>query len=409
MFPDSFWTPLTCFTVIAIIYFAGECLSRLIKGLLPGLIIATCIFMIGFWTDVLPDDLTTRTGLTSLMSNFGTALVITNLGTMFDMEKIVREWKTVLVSVSGFIGIAIACFSIGSLIFGRTYALAAAPPISGGAVAGVLVQAAANEAGHPEVAGFAMLVLATQKFFGMPIASFCLRKEMANRLRRGDFDEDGRCYAGERPIKLPNMRLIPELPKKYMSNNMMLAALGLTATVAYWVGTATKIPGSNPTNYYFNPTIAYLVFGILATRIGLLPNYTTRKTLSSGLLSFGLMCSIPGSLAQISPSLLLEMLPKVAGLLAMSSVGICLVCIVVGKFVGYTPWVSMACGCSCMLGYPNTELLTDEVIRSMEDATDEQRRRANEFLLPKMVVAGFATVTVASVAFAGYVAPLIFR
>lgn len=408
MFPDSFWTPLTCFTVIAAIYFSGECLSRLINGLLPGLIIATCIFMVGFWTGVLPPDLTTRTGLTTLMSNFGTALVITNLGTMFDMENICREWKTVVVSVSGFIGIAVACFSIGSLVFGQTYALAAAPPISGGAIAGVLVQTAANEAGHSEIAGFAMLVLAVQKFFGMPIASLCLRKEMSDRLRRGDFDEDGRCYAGEQEIKLPSMRLIPELPKKYMSNNMMFAALGLTATVAYWVGTATKIPGSDPANYYLNPSVAYLLFGILATRIGLLPHYTTRKAISSGLLSFGLMCSIPGSLAKISPSLLLEMLPKVAGLLAMSSVGICLVCILVGKLVGYTPWVSMACGCSCMLGYPNTELLTDEVIRSMEGATDEQRQRAYAFLMPKMVVAGFATVTVASVAFAGYIAPLIF-
>ncbi len=348
MLSDAFWTPLTCFTVIAIIYMAGEFISRKIKGILPGLIISTVIFMIGFWTGVLPKDLTARTGLTTVMSNFGTALVITNLGTMIDLESICREWKTVVVSIAGFAGIAVACFTVGTWLFGRQYALAAAPPISGGSIAGVLTQTAAIEAGHPEIAAYVMLVLAMQKFFGMPVSSLCLRKEMKDRLKRGDFDADGACYQGEKEIKLPKMRIFPEPPKN-MTPSHVFAVLGVTATIAYFVGTATKIPGSDPVNYFLNPSVAYLLFGVLATRIGLLPHYSTRKAMSSGLLSFGLMCSIPGSLATISPSLLFEMLPKIAGLLGLSTIGICLVCVVVGKFFGYSPWISMACGCSCML------------------------------------------------------------
>lgn len=409
MIPEAFWTPMGCFTVIAVIYTIGDFLSKKLHGLLSGLIISTFIFMIGFWTGVLPADITAKTGLTTMMSSFGTALVITNLGSMIDLEKICREWKTVIVSISGFLGIFVMCITVGSWLFGRVFALAAAPPISGGSVAGVLVQTAANEAGQPEVAGFAMLVLATQKFFGMPVSTLCLRKEMAIRLERGDFDEDDRCYAGERNIRLPNLRIIPEVPKKYQSNSMIFAGLGITACAAYWVGTATKIPGSDPVNYYLNPNVAYLLFGLLATRIGLLPPYSTRRASSNGIFSFGLMCLIPGSLAKISPALLLEMLPKVAGLLALSTAGICIVCVIVGRFLGYSPYISMACGCSCMLGYPSTEILSDEIVETMEGASDEQRARAHAFLLPKMIVAGFTTVTIASVAFAGIVAPLIFK
>ena len=349
LFPEAFWTPLGCFTVIAAIYLVGEIISKQLHGVLSGLIISTFIFMFGFWTGLLPADITANTGLTAVMSGFGTALVITNLGTIIDLENICREWKTVVVSLAGFLGIFAMCYTIGSWIFGRTFALAAAPPISGGSVAGVLVQTAANDAGHPEIAGFAMLVLAMQKFFGMPISTLCLRKEMAIRLSRGDFDEEGRCYLGERSIKIPNMRLIPEIPRKYQSNTMVFAALGGTACVAYWVATATKIPNSDPVNYYLNPNVAYLLFGLLATQIGLLPQYSTRKAYSNGIFSFGLMCLIPGSLAKISPALLLQMLPKVAGLLALSTIGICVVCVLVGKLLGYSPYISMACGCSCML------------------------------------------------------------
>lgn len=409
MIPESFWTPLSCFAVIAVIYMVGEWISVSLKGLISGLIISTCIFMVGFWTGILPADITAQTGLTTVMSGFGTALVITNLGTMIDLENICREWKTVVVSLAGFLGIFIACYTVGTWLFGRSYALIAAPPISGGSVAGVLVQSAAIEAGHPEMAGFAMLILATQKFFGMPVSTLCLRKEMADHLAAGDFDEDGRIYANTRTIRIPSLRIIPELPTKYRSNSVIFAFLGITATAAYCIGNATRIPGSDPANYYLNPNIAYLLFGLLATRIGLLPRYSLRTAHSNGILSFGLMCLIPGSLAKISPALLLEMLPRIVGLLGMSTAGIALMCVVVGKLVGYSPYVSIACGCSCMLGYPATELLTNEIVRTMEGATDEQRARAEDYLMPKMIVAGFTTVTVASVAFASLIAPIIFK
>ena len=54
--------------------------------------------------------------------------------------------------------------------------------------------------------------------------------------------------------------------------------------------------------------------------------------------------------------------------------------------------------------------LTNEAVREMGDGvTDEQRARAKAYLLPKMVVGGFVTVTIASVAFASAIAPIIFQ
>ena len=62
-----------------------------------------------------------------------------------------------------------------------------------------------------------------------------------------------------------------------------------------------------------------------------------------------------------------------------------------------------------MFGYPGTELLTNEAVREMgDDVTDEQRERAKNYLMPKMVMGGFVTVTIASVVFASVIAPIIF-
>ena len=61
-----------------------------------------------------------------------------------------------------------------------------------------------------------------------------------------------------------------------------------------------------------------------------------------------------------------------------------------------------------MIGYPGTEILTNEVVNSYTDITPEQRERMSAYLMPKIIVGGFATVTVASVIFAGIICPMIF-
>ena len=67
-----------------------------------------------------------------------------------------------------------------------------------------------------------------------------------------------------------------------------------------------------------------------------------------------------------------------------------------------------AIGACAMLGYPSTQIVTDDVCKALE-CSDEEKDKIRNYLLPKMLVAGFTTVTIASVAFAGIVAPTIFK
>ena len=402
----SIWNPVTCFAACALVYVLGEYLSHLTKGNVSSLMFASFIFLVCFWLDIFPDNVTSAPGLAAAMSNFGVGLLIVNLGTLIDLEDMIREWKTALVALLGLGGIAIVAFTIGSVLFGREWALTAAPPISGGTIAGILVQSAANEAGHPELAAFAVLVLAFQKFFGMPIATYGMKKEIARKIKAGDFTRPVDAEA-EKSFHLPSMRFIPPVPKALDSNNMKLMKLGIVAAIANLVGLATLIPGSSPANYWLNPNISYLIFGLIFTRIGFLEKSTLQKSASYGLMMLGLMLMLPGSLSSVTPQGLLEMIWPLVGMLALSTVGICIIASIVGKMVGYSPYISCAIACTCMIGYPGTEILSNEVCNSL-DCSEEIREMALAYVMPKMIVGGFVTVTIASVAFAGVVAPLIF-
>ena len=88
------WNPVTCFAACAAVYVIGEWLSRLCKGNISSLMFASAIFLLGFWFDIFPDDVTTAPGLAAAMSNFGVGLLIVNLGTLIDLEDMIKEWKS---------------------------------------------------------------------------------------------------------------------------------------------------------------------------------------------------------------------------------------------------------------------------------------------------------------------------
>lgn len=401
----SFWNPLTCLAGCLVVYSIGEYLSKKTKGAVSSLLFACVLFLAGFWSGILPADITAQSGLVTVMSNFGIALMITNVGTLISLEDLVKEWKTVIIAVMSIAAIGLVCFTVGSWLFGREYALIAAPPVAGSTVAGIIVTSAAEAANRPELAAFAVLVLSMQKFFGIPISTYCIRKELTNKRNEGFFKKD---IAAGKELKLPSMKIFKETPKNLRSNTVYICKLALVACLADFAGKATLIPGSSPANYVLNPNVAYLLFGLIFARLGFLERDIFTKSNSSGIITFGLLLMLPGSLAKVSPSGLLKMIVPVFGILLLCSIGIILVCSLVGKLLGYSPYTCSAIGASCMLAYPATQIITTECVDSIEWEGDE-KQKAMDYMLPKMIIAGFVTVTIASVIFASMIGPVIFK
>lgn len=79
-----------------------------------------------------------------------------------------------------------------------------------------------------------------------------------------------------------------------------------------------------------------------------------------------------------------------------------------GKIFKMSPSLSAALGLSAMFGFPFSMLITEDVLHAMA-LPKEEEEKLRQLILPKMVIAGFATVSCASVMIAGIVAPLIFQ
>lgn len=397
-------SPLFCFAVFAIIWGVSDILSYLTKGFMPGLIIATAIYLVGFLTGIIPSSITSAAGAelgsavinTTLMTSVAAyviPLLLVNLGTTITLNQFISEWKTVVVALCGLLGLALVSFTASSILFGRAYALCAASPIAGGAIASVMTQQAAEAAGFPMLGAFAMLVNGFQGFVGSPLSTVCLKKQASKFLSTSTIPES----AGDKGRQF-NFRFIPEFPAKLQTTFVIIAKVAVVAIVANLL--SMVLP-------FINVNIMYLICGIIFCEIGFLDRYALAKANASGFLTLALVAACVASFASVDVASLVDMIVPLIGCLLLGSVGVGVAGVLAGKLLGWDIFISIAVALTCMVGYPATQINTEGVCKVL-DCDDATAMRIQEYLMPKMVVGGFTTVTVASVVFAGVVTPMIF-
>ena len=76
--------------------------------------------------------------------------------------------------------------------------------------------------------------------------------------------------------------------------------------------------------------------------------------------------------------------------------GIAVFAVLTGKLVGYTVPMSIAIGLTALFGFPGTMILSQEAAKGAGETAEEVAAIEGD-ILPKMIVAGFATVTITSV------------
>ena len=93
-------------------------------------------------------------------------------------------------------------------------------------------------------------------------------------------------------------------------------------------------------------------------------------------------------MARLAFPLLLVFVFGVAGIVAFAAL--------TGKLVGYTTPMSIAIGLTALFGFPGTMILSQEAAKGAGESPEEVAAIEGE-ILPKMIVAGFSTVTITSV------------
>ena len=378
--------------VIFVVFAAGDMISAKTKAIVSMLLVASVVFLVGFWTGVFPTTMFADSTLLSMAGLLVTMLLV-HLGTTIKLRDFGAQWRTVIISAVACIAISAAVYFIGQLIIDRGFALVGAPILSGGVVATLQMQEMAQKADLPQLAVFATLVMCAQGFVGFPVASLCLKSE-AKRIK-AQLDAGELSVASqdaEKAAAASRKKLIPALPAKYNTPNVVLAKVVLVALLSVFV--------SSLFHDAVNKLVWCLIFGVLCKELGFLDEDALGKANATGIVMPIITLSIFTNLASATPEMVVSMVVPLLVVIAIGTVAFAVVSILIGKIFHYSWQMSVAIGSSCLFGFPGTVIISNEVSEST-GTTPEEKAYINAQIMPKMLVAGMVTVSITSVLVAG--------
>jgi hypothetical protein len=387
--------PVVAFTVVMLVWTVSDFVAKKTKSLLSSLFVASIIFLIGFLSGLFPHDLLAASSLLAL-AGVVVGFIIVHLGTMISLDDFKKQWRTFLIGASTVVGIGVSLY-VASLIFGgsiagsaqdgyaqaRDFVIAGTGALSGGTISVILVQDAALGVGLTSVAIFPVLIAALQGLIGFPLTSIILKREAA-RLK-GEYREG-------------NLTPAETLEAEATATSHLPAALTTTAGTLFVVGIAVlvSIGINNLTNGILNTFVVALILGITLRTLGIFKPSVLGGIDALGLMMIAIMILIFGPLATIEPSDVSALAGPLLIAFVFGILGIGLFSAGVGKLLGYSIPMSLAIGLTSLYGFPGTMILSQEAARGAGDSPEEVAAIEHE-ILPKMIVAGFSTVTITSV------------
>ena len=391
-------SPLEAILVCATIYAIGDYVSSKSKAMLPMLFVSGFLLLLGFWT-ILPPTLLEDTGLFPVSALLAPMFVV-HLGTMLNLEEMKKEYKTVIIALGAVVVISLLLFFVGSGIIGQQYAASAAGPISGGLVAVLIVQETAGSLGLDNIAIFVTVLFVLQLFIGLPIAATCLSREARIEIERyrkrgGEAtDLDTAALAASEP----RWRLFPATPVDLQTPFILLMKLLVITWLAIFL--ADLMGG------VINKFVVALILGILFKELGLLEIKILEKANGAGLTLFLLFLLVYWYLPKATPESLLSLVYPIVVVFVLGIIAVAVTALGMSRLFGYSWRLCMAIGISCMFGFPGTYIIPEEVAKA-HGKTEEERAYLLGMFLPKMLVAGFVTVSIASAFVSGFMVKLL--
>lgn len=162
--------------ILLFILFIGDLVAVRTKAWVPSIFVCAVLFLAGYWT-FFPQDIVALAGVPPVVATMMMYLLITNMGTLLSIKELKNQWKTIVIALSGIIGIIAILFGIGTFIFGYQTMVVAVPPLVGGVVSALIMSEGAKEAGLASLSVFAIVIYVMQGFAGYPLTSIVLKKK----------------------------------------------------------------------------------------------------------------------------------------------------------------------------------------------------------------------------------------
>jgi hypothetical protein len=392
------WTSVSALAVITFLFAFGNFISNKTKAYISSLIPAVIIFIVLMYSGIIPADICTTSGLTGMLNAFVIPLCVVDVGTKLSIKKILPEWKSFATVLAASIGIIIVCFTIGILILGRQRSIAAIPPLTGALLATTVVQQAAAEAGNNAIGVFAMIVLVLQTILALPVATFALKMYFKDIRKKGIIDNNAPILADEKEEKY----ILPRIPKSWDSSYMIIFKMAIVAYIGAVVGNGLAAPTKN----ILSPTLMYVLFGLIASEIGFLERGPLEKSNSVGIIYLALFSVLMSTFSSVTLETLVSQIVPALIVIFIGLIGIAVLSAAAGKLFKVSPWLSIAIGTCCYLGYPGSQIVVEETVRG-SDLTDEEKSKITKTVLPKMII-GYLSSAIISIICAGIFTPIIF-
>ncbi len=393
---------LVAFMLVTVFMAIGDIVSARTKAFVPSVFVMACLFLGAYWGIIpgIPAGFVESAGLASPLAYMAMFLLLVHMGALMSIKELISQWKTVIVALSGTVGICALLLTAGKILWGWEAMIVATPPLTGGIVAAMIMNHAAEARGLVDLSVLAIIMYVMQGFAGYPLTALALKKEGQRLLEiyRSDKEEVARLEAAipeeaNGTPKRGSFQCIPSLPEKYQTIFVVLAKM---AIVAYCAVLLEGLTGEVISKWIF-----CLILGVVAAEIGFLERKPLLKTESFGYLMLALTAFLFSKLALATPEGLMSILPTLAGTVVLGVTGMAVMSMIVGKALGFSREMAFAVALTGLYGFPYNYILTDEASKALAESSEEKKFLMDQ-MLPKMIVGGFATVTVVSVLLAGF-------
>lgn len=379
----------------------GEIVSIKTKALIPSIFVTAAIFIIGFWT-IFPKDILAIAGIGPALPGLFVMIMVTHLGTMLDKDELIAQWKTVVITIAGMLGICLLVMFVGQLFVGTEVAATATPPLTGGLVSAIIMQAAVKDNEYLVIIAMAMYVL--QGFIGFPLINSCLKIEGRNILKKyraGELDLTHYNLSKDKDQqKKSKFRIFPETPKEFQTDYIVLFKTLVLVVISTYL--------ERLTNGAVSKFVFALLIGVLAAEIGFIERKPLEISRSFGLFITIIMMFVFSGLNSVTIVVLKSIIVDFLVLITLATVGIAVLTIPLGKKLGLSKAMSFAIGLGTIAGgFPASYVLSNESAKLLSENEDEYKLLLEHFL-PKTLVSGFVSATSGSVIVAGIFTSMFF-
>ncbi|MCW2255150.1 ABC-type multidrug transport system fused ATPase/permease subunit [Providencia alcalifaciens] len=393
---------LALFIIVFILYI-GDAIAVRTKAWIPSVFVCAVLFLLGYWT-FFPKNIVSIAGIPQVVAITLMYLLITNMGTLLSLKELMRQWKTIVISLSGILGIIVFTFIVGITLFDMNTVLVAIPPLVGGIVSSLIMSKGAADAGLIDLAVFAIVIYVMQGFAGYPLTAIMLKREgrrVLEKYRNGQWkeslsveDDTGVDIKTTSSSEDAMPRLFKKIPSHYNTayfKFLRLAAIGYLAyLVSSWTAPIISI----------SPFVLCLLFGVVASSLGFLERQPLQKANGFGFAIMALMLFIFDTLNHATPDMLMRLVYPLVVLIVAAVIGMYLASWIVGKILGVSKEMAFAVSLTALYGFPADYIITNEAINAL--TKDEKEREVlTGHMLGPMLVGGFISVTIVSVVLAG--------